>query len=60
MGQADMNKHVIEVGAIATGGLAAVGHFCELIQPILADVSYAAAIVVGIVTLIQKWRNRNK
>lgn len=50
-----MNKHIVEAGAIATGGLAAAGHFCEMIQPILADVSYAAAIIVGAITIWQKF-----
>jgi hypothetical protein len=52
-----MNKHIVEAGAVATGGLAAIGHFCEMIQPILADVSYAAAIIVGIVTV---WKQFHK
>ena len=53
-----MNKQeIMGIGAIGTGGLAAAGHFAELIQPILADVSYAAAIIVGIVTI---WRQFKK
>jgi hypothetical protein len=50
-------QEMMGVGAIGTGGLAAVGHFCALIEPILADVSYAAAIIVGIVTI---WRQFKK
>ena len=43
-------SELMGVGAIGTGGLAAMGHFCEMIQPILADVSYAVAIIVGVWT----------
>lgn len=55
-----MNKQMIEAGAVGTGGLAALGHFCEMIQPILADLSYAAAIIVGIGTAWKMYRSRNK
>jgi hypothetical protein len=52
-----MNKHeAMGVGAISTGGLAALGHFADMIQPILADMSYMAAIIVGVWTIISKLR----
>lgn len=53
-----MNKHLLEIGAVSTGGLAALGHFCEMIQPILADLSYAAAIIVAAVTIWKKFRSK--
>jgi len=54
-----MNKHeVMGVGAISTGGLAALGHFADMVQPILADISYLAAIIVGVWTIYHKIRNR--
>jgi hypothetical protein len=56
-----MNKQaVVEVGAIGTGALAAFGHFCAMIEPILADLSYAAAFVVGVLTAWKMFRNRDK
>ena len=55
-----MNKQVVEAGAIGTGTLAALGHFAALIEPILADLSYAAAFVVGCLTAYKMFRNRDK
>jgi hypothetical protein len=49
-----MNKNTLEVGAVSVGGLAAIGHFCAVIQPILADFAYLGAIVVAIITVFGK------
>lgn len=54
-----MNKHDMTNGAIGVGGLAALGHFADMIQPILADLSYLGAIVLGAWTLYHKWQHRN-
>lgn len=43
-----------EVGAVGVGGLAAIGHFAHLIEPLLADLSYLAAIIVGGLTIYYK------
>jgi hypothetical protein len=52
-----MNKQSLEVvGVVSVGGLAAIGHFCAEIQPILADFAYLAAIVTAAVTAYRTWR----
>lgn len=53
-----MNKHISEVGVASVGALAAAGHFAALIEPILADLSYGAAVVVAAVTIWVKLRNK--
>jgi hypothetical protein len=55
-----MNKNALEVGAVSVGGLAAFGHFCSMVQPILADFSYMAAIIIACVTIYQKGKNKDK
>lgn len=53
-----VNKHISEVGVASVGALAAAGHFAALIEPILADLSYGAAVVVAAVTIWVKLRNK--
>lgn len=55
-----MNKHLVEAGAVGTGTLAAMGHFFAMIEPILADLSYAAGFAVGVATVWKIFRNRDK
>jgi hypothetical protein len=60
-----VNKQAVEgaalaAGATVTGGLAAAGHFFAMIEPILADFSYAAAILVAVVSIYYKIRNRGE
>jgi len=49
-----------EVAAVGVGGLAGIGTFLSTIEPILADISYIAAIVLAGVTLYFKFKDRNK
>lgn len=50
----------VAAGATVSGGLAAAGHFFAMIEPILADCSYAAAILVAVVSIYFKIRNRGQ
>jgi hypothetical protein len=48
------------VAAVSVGALAAAGHFLKDLEPILASLSYLAAIAVAVVTIFFKIRDRNK
>jgi hypothetical protein len=52
-----VNKHFMEA-AVGVGGLAAIGHFCAMIEPLLADLSYAAAIIVASVSIYFRLRGK--
>ncbi len=54
------NDSVSETGAIGVGGLAALGHFAHMVEPVLADLSYLAAIAVGALTVYYKLRHKGK
>jgi hypothetical protein len=42
------------------GALAGAGHFLTELEPILASLSYIAAICVAVVTIFFKIRDRNR
>jgi hypothetical protein len=52
-----MNGHQAEVAGVSLGDLVGVGKLIGDIEPILAGLSYIAAILVAIVTIYYKIRN---
>jgi len=52
-----MNGHQAEVAGVSVGALVGVGKLIGDIEPILAGLSYIAAILVAIVTIYYKIRN---
>lgn len=54
-----MNEHPTAVSAVSVGGLIGVAHFMHMIEPILADLSYLAAIIVAGVTVYCKLRKNS-
>lgn len=52
------SDHVEMTGAVSVGGLVGIAHFMHMLEPILADVSYVAAIVVAALTIWQKFRKK--
>jgi hypothetical protein len=48
------------VTAVGVGALAGAGSLLTHLEPILASLSYLAAIVVAVVTLYFKFRDRRK
>jgi hypothetical protein len=56
-----MNEHnPSSLPAVGVGALAGAGGLLTHLEPILASLSYIAAIVVAFVTLYFKFRDRNK
>lgn len=55
-----MNTHPVNVAAISVGALAGLGSFLSQIEPVLASLSYLAAIAVALVTIFFKIKDRNK
>lgn len=56
-----MNQHPpSNVAAVGVGALAGAGSLLTQWEPILASASYIAAIIVAIVTLYFKFRDRKK
>jgi hypothetical protein len=53
-------QHTTEVAAVSVGGLLGLGKLLSMIEPFLADASYFAAIIVAIVTVYYKIKNRGK
>lgn len=43
-----------EAAAVMVGGFVGIGKLVEAVQPLLADLSYIAAIAVAIVTIYYK------
>jgi hypothetical protein len=54
------SHNIVEVGAVGVGALVGLGQLLALVQPFLADVSYAAAIIVAGVTVYYKIKNKGK
>jgi len=54
------SQHTSEVAAVSVGGLLGLGKLLAMIEPFLADASYFAAIVVAVVTVYYKIKNRGK
>ncbi len=55
------DEHPIQhASAVMVGALAGAGHFLTELEPILASLSYIAAICVAIVTIFFKIRDRSK
>jgi hypothetical protein len=52
-----MNGHQAEVAGVSVGALVGAGKFLSEIEPILASISYMAAILVAVVTIYYKIRN---
>lgn len=52
-----MNGHQAEVAGVSIGGLVGAGTLLSQIEPILADLSYLAAILVAGVTIYYKIKN---
>ncbi len=52
-----MNGHQAEVAGVSVGALVGVGKLLGDIEPILASLSYVAAILVAVVTIYYKIRN---
>jgi hypothetical protein len=53
-----MSDHPNQVAAVGVGALVGIGHFAHMIEPILADLSYLAAIVVAGLAVYQKIRKK--
>ena len=51
-----MNGHQVEVAGVSVGALAGAGKLLSEMEPILASLSYIAAIIVALVTVYYKIR----
>lgn len=51
-----MSDHPVTVGAAGVGGFIGLAHFANIVEPILADLSYVAALVVAAVTIFKALR----
>ena len=52
-----MNGHQAEVAGVSVGAFVGAGKLLSEIEPILASLSYIAAIIVAMVTVYYKIRN---
>lgn len=52
-----MNGHQAEVAGVSVGALAGAGKLLSGVEPILASLSYIAAILVALVTVYYKIKN---
>ena len=55
-----MTAHTTEVGAVSVGALLGIGKFIAMVEPLLADLSYIAAIAVAVVTIYYKIKSHGK
>lgn len=55
-----MNATHHDITAVSVGALVGAGKLLSEVEPILASLSYIAAIVVALVTVFYKIKNRGK
>ncbi len=53
-----MNANHTDVTAVSVGALAGAGHLLNSFEPLLADLSYFAAIVLAVITIYYKVKNK--
>jgi hypothetical protein len=52
------SQHTVGAAAVSVGALASLGNILTQIEPVLASLSYIAAIAVALVTIYYKIRDK--